>query len=155
MATRMSTLILTNILNALVELVGEEAVTTVIRVAIQKTAEELVEMYNIKASSVNDLAEKLKEIIKKELDTDINIRTEMNEEKIIIEVKDCKFSGPKSQAISKVSDILKGSKLCILALLCLSLIEKALNKRYDVGSVKCENGNALIEILSPDLYLRK
>ncbi|NPA23094.1 MAG: hypothetical protein GXO23_02185 [Crenarchaeota archaeon] len=151
----MSTLILTNILDALVDLVGEEAVTTVIRVAIQRTADELVTMYNIKTTNLTELAEKIREIIKKELDTDVTIRPEMNGEKIIIEVRDCKFSGSKGHAISRVSDILRRSKLCILALLCLSLIEKCMNKRYDVGSVRCEGGNAVIEILSPELYLRK
>ncbi len=154
MTARMSTLILSNILDALVDLVGEEAVTTVIRVAMQRTAENLITTYNINVRNLSELAKKIKEIVKKELETDIDIVEESNG-KIVIRVQNCKFYGHEGQTISKVSEILGKSKLCILALLCLSLIEKVLEKRYDVGALKCEKGNAIIEILSPELYLKK
>jgi len=57
--------------------------------------------------------------------------------------------------LQKVSNVLKSRKLCILALLCLSLIEKILGKRYGVGTISCEGGKAIIEILSPELYLAR
>ncbi len=154
MVARMSSIIITNILDSLVDLVGEEAVTTVIRVATQKTAEQLIRMYGISGKDVGDIAHKVQDVIKRELDTDISIKIQENGNKIIINVNNCKFAFHEGQAISRVLDILRSRKLCILALLCLSLIEKSIGKRYDVGSVTCSNGNATIEILSPELYLK-
>ncbi len=155
MVSRVSTLILGNIIEALVDLVGEEAVTTVIRVAIQRTAEELLSIYGVKSGDLNTLSRELSEIMKKELDVELKVNIQENGNRIVLEIENCKFGTLQSLMLQKVSNVLKSRKLCILALLCLSLIEKILGKRYDVGTIICESGKARIEILSPELYLAR
>ncbi len=147
-----SRLLLKNIVESLINLAGEDALTMIFNIASHKTAIEILKLSNINIREINDPVEAFKtaySILQSYLNFSIDDIKEQGN-KMFIRIRDCEciFSAPELKMMDKVKDVLRSRKLCVLTLLACSLVEILSGRVYVIEDVKCNEGNADVILTS-------